>query len=541
MYDQTDLQPRTLQSSNAIVKEEDMTMKRVLIVLLTIVILLGAGSSAKTKNYDKTFNAAMTASPTSLDEGYSTNAHCRQVSPFIFETLFTFDDAYEVIPQLAESYTMSDDRLIYNIFLRQGILFHDGSSFNAEDVIASIERYKNTITYGGSLDAIASTEIISDYEIRVSLSEPIALIPALAFPQRVLMLPSEIAKKNMESELRGADIIGSGPYKLAEWTPDVQIVLERFDEYVPDERYENATGFGGKRIAYFKTIKLIPVTEAESRMAGLETGEFDFAESIPATSYDRIARNPNLTASIVCPKWSIFLEINHKQWPTNDVNFRKALVYALDMEKVLKAVTSDNDMFYRLSPSLYQEEQYYFTKAGSEGIYNCRNLGKVAELLKAAGYKGEEIICLTNKNFDWMYKSSLSLAEQWQKAGINVKLEFSDWSSQIAKANSLEGWSINQTGMSTRLDPTQLRSNLASGSVSAYAYSNPQMDALLKEIGMGNTNEARYKIWERIQGLVWEDVPVIKIGDYHEMEAISSKYDGYKSFFLPRFWNVTER
>lgn len=521
-------------------------MKRRIVVFLALaVVTVGFCFSgivhAKYEYTDKTFVAAMTASPHSLDEGYSTDAHTRQYSSFVFETLFTFDDAFEVIPQLAADYSVSEDMLTYSIVLREGIRFHNGSVFDARDVVASIERYKNTITYGGSLDAVKNIEIINDYEVKISLSEPIALLPALAYPQRVLMLPYEIAKRTVESELRTSDMIGTGPYKLKEWIPDVQIILERFGDYVPDERFETSTGFGGKRIPYFKYIKIIPVPEAESRMAGLETGEFDYAEAIPATSYSRITNNPGLTASIVCPKWGISLEINHSKWPTNDVNFRKALVYALDMEKVLRAVTSNNDEFYRLSPSVYQEEQYYFTTAGSQEIYNCRDLQKVSEFLDLAGYKGEEIVVLTNKDFDWMYKSSISLAQQWQEAGINVKLEFSDWSSQIAKANSLEGWHLNQTGFSARLDPTQLRSHLATGAVTTYSYSNSQMDKLLNEIGIGNPSEIRYEIWEQIQALVWEELPFIKIGDYHEMEAIASKYEGYESFFLPRFWNVMER
>ncbi len=118
---------------------------------------------------DKTFNAAMTATPTSLDEGYSTNAYCRQTSAHIFETLFTFDEGSAVIPQLAEGYTVSDDGLVYNVTLRQGITFHDGSSFDADDVIASIERYKTNSAYNSAFDTI-TVEKIGDFEIKFTLT-----------------------------------------------------------------------------------------------------------------------------------------------------------------------------------------------------------------------------------------------------------------------------------------------------------------------------------------------------------------------------------
>jgi len=174
---------------------------------------------------DKEFRAAMTASPQSLDEGYSTNAHTRQVSPFIFETLFTFGEGFEVIPQLVDTYTMSDDGLEYVFTLRQGVKFHDGSDFTAEDVVASIERYKTTVQAGAKLDALTGMEVLGDYEVKFTLSSPIGLLPALAFPQRPVMMPKEVAERNMGTELKGEDVIGTGPYKLVEWVPDVHIKL----------------------------------------------------------------------------------------------------------------------------------------------------------------------------------------------------------------------------------------------------------------------------------------------------------------------------
>ncbi len=539
-------------------------MKRFTVVFLALVMVLslfGCGGTPSTPSTpasdsgasvstgsddgivlsDKEFRAAMTASPMSLDEGYSTNAHTRQVSPFIFETLFTFDESFNVIPQMVDTYTMSDDGLVYELKLREGITFHDGSDFTAEDAIASIERYKTTIQYGKTLDAIVSMEAKSDYDLTITLDSPIGLLPALAFPQRCIMIPKEVAERNMETELKGEDIIGSGPYKLAEWVPDVHIKLERFDDYAYDTRYDDKDGLGGLRIPYFKTIYLLPVTEAEARMAGLETGEYDYAESIPNTSYDRITGNSDLVASIVKPRWSVALEINHENWPTSDVNFRKALVYALDMEKILTAVTSGNEEFYRLDASIYTPEQFFYVEDCGTDIYNKPDPDKVAELLEAAGYNGEEIVYLVNRDFDFMYKACLSVAEQWQAAGINVTLEFSDWASQIAKAQSMEGWNINQTGLSPRLDPTQLNSHLSSSATGSYGYYNPEVEDLMAQLALGATNEERKAVWEQVQAKVWEDIALIKIGDYFELEALNADYTGFDSFFVARFWNVTEK
>lgn len=486
---------------------------------------------------DETLHCGLTAVPTSLDEGYSTNTHCRVVSAHIFETLFTFDDGGAVIPQLAEGYTVSDDGLIYNITLREGIAFHDGSAFEAEDVIASIERYKTNSTYTSALDGVM-LEKVNDFEVKFTLENPLALTSLLAFPQRVLITPSEIASAHMGTELMDAALIGTGPYMLREWVRDVKIVLDRFDGYVSDTRYEEATGLGGNRTPYFKTIELATVTEAEGRLAGLETGELDYAESLPATSFDRISDNPELTVNILCPDRSICVEMNHSEGFTTDLNFRKALVYAVNPEQVLQAITTGKKEFYRLDPSLYQPEQYFYTEAGSAGIYNSQDLEKVKELLAAANYNGEQIIYLTNRDFDYMYAASMSLIEQWNAAGINVVPEFNDWTSQIAKAQSLTGWSINQTSYSARFDPNQVRNMLHSKTMGAYGFADAQIDALLEKIGEGGTNEERYVIWEQIQQRIWEQLPFIKFGDYLSMDAIRSDLVGYKPFNVSRFWTV---
>ena len=513
-------------------------MKKIVTLLCVLCLAVGALGSAMADD-GLVFKAAMTTNPLSLDEGYSSTTATRQVSSYIFETLFTIAEDYAIIPQLAESYTVSDDMLVYDIKVREGVTFHDGSTLDAEDVVASYERFNTTLMNGSRFANVVSCEAIDPYTVRFTLDQPVSLLEFLATPQRCIIMPKEIAEANMEGELRGDDVIGTGPYKLVEWLPDVHVKLAKFEAYVPDDRYTEGSGLGGLRVAYFDTIYLLPVTEAESRIAGLENGEFDFAESIPVTSYDRISENAAIITSIMKARWAILVELNQGEWPMSELAFRRALVYAINPEEVMQAVTSGKTAFYDLTPSIFADGQYFNSTAGSEGFYNSQDLDKVAELLQEAGYNGEEIIYNVNRDFDWMYKACIVLADQWQKAGINIRLDFYDWASQIGKAQSLEGWHINQTGWSQRLQPAQVRSSLHSSSTGSYNYSNAEMDSLLDQLAIGMDNEARLAIWEQVQQLVWDDVAIIKIGNYNELEAINSKYEGYKSFYvIPRFWNV---
>lgn len=513
-------------------------------LLLVAGLAFGGGQSGAAAGAEKggVLKAATTTNPQSLDEYNSSANATRQVSIYFFETLFTIGEAYETIPQLAESYSQSADRLVYTIKLRGGVKFHNGDTMDSADVKASIERFLNSPLAGGRFKALKSIEVVDPLTVRFTLTEDINLPSQLALPSRPVIMPKEIAEKYMKSGLAPEDIVGTGPYKLLEWKPDVYVRMGKFADYVPDSRFKDYEGFGGKRVPLFDEIQFVPVPEAAARIAGLETGQFDFAEAIPVTSYDSISQKQGIRPIIMKPRWNIMLELNQGEPPMDKVAFARALVYALDMEKVMQAVTGGNKQFYRLDPGVFAREAAYFSEAGSKDIYNKKDLAKVKQLLAEVGYKGEPIIYLVNKDFEWMYKACLSMEQQWKEAGINVQMEWHDWPSQIKKAQTRKGWHINQTGWSPRLDPSQLEGPLHSASVGAYNYANPKMDALLAELRKGLPLAERQKLMDQVQKLIWDDVAVVKIGDYFELEAVSNKLPDYRPFYtIPRFWNMERK
>lgn len=515
-------------------------IRRLPVFALLLALLAG---SALAQDSASVLRAAMTTNAATMDAHLSTTTAVRQVSIYLHETLVTFDENYEVIPQLAEDWEVSDDRLVYTFTLRSGLTFHDGSELDAEDVKASVERYIEASQGGGRFGDLESIEVEDPLTLTFTLSSASPLLVNLAQPSPFLAVyPKELLDEYGNEQIPPEDLVGLGPYQLEEWRPDVHTRLVRFEEYVPDTRYEGATGFGGQRIAEFDEVRLIPVPEAASRVAGIETGEFDFMESVPITSVDRLEDMDGVDVRVLRPKWAILVELNQGEPPMDDVRFRRALVKALDMEQVMRGATFGMEEFFRLQPSIFFPEQTaWYTEAGGE-IYNEPDLAEVERLLDEVGYDSEPIIYLANRDFDWMYKAALAASAQWQQAGINVQLEFMDWPSQIERATSLEGWHINQTGWSPRFDPTQLYSSLSCTSVGSYNYCNEEMEELLNTVNQGLPQAERREAWEQIQELVWEDVAVIRYGDFHEAEAVASDLEGYQPFYVtPRFWNVTRR
>jgi len=507
------------------------------IALAAGLLLAGTGLA---QGGEGTLKAALTTNPQTMDTHLSTTTAVHQVAIYLHESLVTFDENYEVIPQLADSWDISDDRLTYTFTLRPDLKFHNGKTLEAEDIKASTERYIEASAGGTRLSDVSSIEVLDPLTVRFNLDTASPLLVNLAQPTPSLAIyPKELIDEHGNDPIPPEDVVGLGPYELAEWRPDVHTKLVRFEDYTPDDRYDEATGFGGHRIAYFDEVQLIPVPEDASRVAGLETGEFDFIEALPITSVDQIESSDGLEVAVLKPKWAILAELNQGEAPMDDVRFRQALVRALDMEQIMRAASFAQEDFYRLQPSIiFPEQTAWYTEAGSDW-YNKPDLDEVSRLLEEVGYDNEPIIYLANRDFDWMYKAALAAASQWQQVGINVQLEFMDWPSQIERAESLEGWHVNQTGWSPRLDPTQVYQSLSCSSVASYNYCNEEMEALLDAVNQGLPQEERSEAWSDVQELVWEDVAIIRFGDFHEAEALKSELDGYRPYHVtPRFWNV---
>jgi peptide/nickel transport system substrate-binding protein len=514
-------------------------MKRSVMIVLALALVFASAITAlaeETGVFGGTFKAAMQANPPTLDPHRTTNTVTQQIVSHVFEPLVAFDRTFTPTPVLLDSWEVADDSMSYTLFLRQGVKFHNGKTMTAEDVKASLERIIRISPVSGYYAQVKGIEVIDDYTLRVDLTEPFNLIAAMTVQMTwQAIMPKEYAE--IEDELTVGQLIGTGPYKLAEWTPDVHVKLVRFEDYEPVDA--PPSGFVGKKVAYFDEILYIPVKELSARLAGLQTGEYDYAEALGIPMKKIIESDPNLNAHFVRPQWIPCWELNHTNPPMDNVKFRQALMAALDLDEVMRTVTLNDPEFYEVHPGfLFGPYSEWFSEVGAE-YHNQGNIERARQLLEEAGYAGEEIVVLCNRDYDWMYRTTLAAVAQLERAGIKVVLEFYDWNSQIAKALSLEGWHINQSGKSLYEDPLRARGSLMSGAPYAYGYANADIDRILTELGKPASFEERKLLWQEAQEIYYEDVPVILFGDLYGLEATRASIKNYQSWYVvPIFWNI---
>jgi len=476
-----------------------------------------------------TLRAALTASAPSLDPHSGTHLAIREIGLHIFEGLLTFDSKFQVVPQLAERWEVSRDGKAYTFHLRKGVKFHNGREMTAEDVKASVDRFRAIAPRRNELDAVDKVEIAGPTTIRMTLTRvDAAFLAAIANPIcQLAILPKEAADKPINK----ADLVGTGPYKFVEWIPDRWVRVARFVDYKPEGKAA-VGGLGGARHAYADEIRFVPVPEPGARVAGLQTGEYDFADFLPSASMPQLTGDRSLRVVRLGPQNYPTVYFNHTG-RFKSLKLRQAVQAALNMDEIMQ-VANDGDG--RVDPGFYFKEQVWYTTAGGK-LYNQKNPARAKQLLQEAGYKGEPIAFVTNTSYDYMYKAAQVIQEQLKKIGMNVTLGVYDWPGSLAVRKDMTKWDLFTSSHSTRFDPSA-NDFYFRAQTTFFGYNNPKMETLLDKAGAAVRFDDRFRIYEEVQRLIYDDAIMLKLYDHYTWQGHSAKLQGYGPWVMVRLWDV---
>jgi peptide/nickel transport system substrate-binding protein len=332
--------------------------------------------------------------------------------------------------------------------------------------------------------------------------------------------------------------IGTGPWMLDEMRADSFIRLKRNDNYTPDTRYKDLEGFAGYKVPCLDTVTFRMMTEPAARTAALEVGEIQGVEDVPVASQKRLAANKDIKLSKLDGFWLQVAIPNFLAPPTNNLQFRQAMLAAMDFEEIMEAASEGQ---YKLATGFQNPGQPYYTDAGKE-LLNQHNQDKAKDLLKQAGYKGEPVILLTNREFPVMYNTSLVMAEQLKQVGINAQLQVLDWPAALQKSvKDEEGWNVFYTGWITIVaqgGPQVIRQMVPPNSVQRWKDPDPEFMADFKELGQGKTLEERRAAFAKAQKRALELVTVIPFGLTPKVQAVRANVINFRSYYMPRIANV---
>ncbi|RJQ53076.1 MAG: ABC transporter substrate-binding protein [Desulfobacteraceae bacterium] len=517
-------------------RKEVVKMKRrsIFQYLLVLVLVFGALNQVQAADTPKSggvLRVADTASPPTLDFMCSTSTATRVVGTHIFEGLMAYDKNYQVVPMLAENYEVGADGKTFVFRLRKGVLFHNGDEMKAEDVKACVDRFIAVSPRKRDLADLESVNVIDDYTIEFKLKKPIG--PFLGILANPVALLAIMPKEAVEGKpLNKADIIGTGPYQLVEWIPDRHVKIKRFKDYKPLDT--PGSGYAGKKGAYLDEINFVPVTEPGARVAGLEAGDYDFADFLPGTNVPDLKAEPRLAVKPLMPfTWPV-MYFNFKRI-FKDIKMRQAVQAGLDLESIMIA-GSEGEGSGRLDPGLYFKEQVWHSDIGKQ-YYNQNDKEKARRLMKDAGYKGEEIIVVTNTSYEYMYKSAIVVEQELKEMGFNVKLVVLDWPGALALRKDLSKWDMFFSSHSIRFDPF-INNFYFLPETTFFAYDNPEMAKWIRK-GMDSVRfEERKEAYDQIQRIFYEDAVMIKLYDLGIWQGWQKHVKGYEPWYMLQFLNT---
>ena len=283
----------------------------------------------------------LASEPSSIDPHYHNltpnNALARQV----FDRLIMPDEKQVLKPGLAVSWKALDD-LTWEFKLREGVTWHDGSPFTADDVVFTFERapeVPNSPSSFGTYLKGKTIEKLDDFTVRIKTETPYPLMP------NDMSTFSIVSRKHgegagTEDYNSGKAAIGTGAYKFVEWVPGDRIVLARNDD------------FWGEKPEWEKvTIK--PIKSGPARLAALLAGDVDFIEGVPTTDIERLRDDKEITLSQGISNRVIYLHLDHFrddspfvkaadggaiENPLRDARVRKAISKAINRDAIVSRV-----------------------------------------------------------------------------------------------------------------------------------------------------------------------------------------------------------
>lgn len=495
-------------------------------------------------------NVVLSAPLRSLDATTSTARITRTHGFMVYDTLLGLDGDMKVQPEMA-SYAVSDDNLVYTFTLRDGLTFHDGTPVTAADCIASLKRWADHDGAGGKMMGfVKSMDASSDKEFTITLSAPFGQLPdLLAKPSPIpaFILPKRLAETPKGEQI--TDMTGSGPFMFVadEFQPGVRAVYEKFDGYVP--RDEPASGNAGGKVVHFDRVIWEVMPDIQTAINALRAGDVDYLESLPTDLVPLVEMSDTIDYGVIKPVGSqVTGQFNHLLPPFDDVDVRRAAMYALDQEQILMTAIG-NPKYFTLCASIYGCSVPLASEAGSEYLDGSADerMAKAKEILAASDYDGTPVLMLQPTDIAVLQAPPIVAAERLREAGFNVEVASMDWATLSSRRTSMEpvadgGWNMFFTFWGVEGIWNPLSSVLIDGTGDPSAWSgwrkSDEVEALRAAYVAAPTFEEQKAAATQIQQLVYDQAFYFNGGEFMSLSAWSADLDGIVPGMVNQFWGI---
>lgn len=421
-------------------------------------VALSGTLAAQTAWAENAVSIGFQQEPTTLDPtSDATAAIDGIVTHNVLESLTTVNEAGEVFPDLAESWTISDDGLTYVFTLRQGVKYHDGTDFDAEDVKFSYDRAMAEDSENPTKDIfkpIAAVEITGPHEITMRLNNKDAFfLFNIARGDASIVAPESVDANKTAP-------IGTGPYRFDGWTRGDRLTLVKN----PDHR-------DADKVAMDKvTFRFISDPAAAS--AALLAGELDAFPGFPAPEMlPQFEADPRFVVVVGSTEGEVILAMNNAKPPFDNLQVRRAISHAIDRGAII-----DGAMYGRATPigSFYPPHGPAYVDLTGQYPHD---VAKAREMFEAEGVSGSTMT-LRVPPFPYAMRSAEIIQAQLAEAGIDAKVENVEWGFWLDEIYKKQNYDMT---IIAHTSPNDMR-NFARGKSYFYGFEDPEFTALWDSI-----------------------------------------------------------
>lgn len=456
--------------------------------------------------------------PDALDTDQARTFVGRIVFESLCDKLVNITPELDFVPELATSWEWSDDALTLTMQLRDDVVFHDGTAFDAAAVVANIERSKglDESRRKSELASVESVEATGTHEVAFTLAAPDAtLIAQLSDRAGMMLSPTAAEEKGLEL---ANDPVCSGPYKFVQRVQQDRIVLEKFADHYDADSYS------------FERLIFLPIPDTTVRLANLRSGDLDMLERLAPSDVAAVEADGNLSfaSETSLGYQGITVNVNNgarAETPFGqDARVRRALSLAIDREVINQVVfegtyAAGNQPFPPTSPWYDQTNPV-----------EARDVDAARALLEEAGLEGISIEIQAPNN-----PVQLQLMQVIQamasEAGIEISIKATEFATMLSEqtAGNYEG---SQVGWSGRTDPDgNIHAFMTcEGGLNDSKFCSEEVDNLLNEARLSTDTADRKASYDAANAILREELPIIYL--YHQtwLWAMTDRVQGFTAY-----------
>ncbi len=499
-------------------------------------VAAGIGLAAQAQTPPGVLVVGQIAEPKSLDPHAVTAVNDFRILVNIYDGLVRYKDGtLEVEPSLATDWDISEDGTTYTFSLRDGVTFHDGTSFDAEAVKFNFDRmlredhpFHDTGPFPLAFffSSVEEVTVVDPLTVEFQLSEPYApFLSNLAYPTGLIVSPAAV-------EASGADFgrnpAGTGAFKFAEWQANSHVAIERNPDY-----WDGAPAL--------EAVVFRPITDTNTRIAEMLSGGLDVMVEVPPDSLAQFRDDANFQVFEQAGPHLWFLILNTKEGPFADKRVRQAANYAIDKQALVENILQGTaEVAAGPTPPA-------FAWAYDETLEPYpHDPEKAKALLEEAGYDGSEVTFYVTEGGSGMLDPiamGTAIQADLQEIGMPVKIETYEWNTFLGKVNpGLEG-AANMAEMAWMTNDPDTLPYLAlrteafpdAGGFNSGYYSNPEVDELLQSARTATDQDERARLYKEMQRIVQEDAPWVFVANWKQNAVTSAAVENFAlqpSFFL---------